>query len=415
MRAESFSQPRDTPSASRNDEPAAPRAPGLFVLIAMSALGPVALNIFIPSMPGLQAAFATDYGTAQLTLTLYLASLAVSQLFVGSISDRFGRRPVLLAGTALFIVASLASAFATSIELLILGRVLQAAGGCAGIALSRAVIRDLYPRDKAASLIGYVTMAMVVAPMVSPAIGGLLDQIAGWRTGFFVVALLGIVVLALAFRQLHETHHQRDRNANVLRLARNSLVLLREPAFMGYALCSSFGSGIFFAFLAGAPFIVTEIMGGTPADYGFYFIIISIGYMGGNFVSGRYATRAGANALIASGSLVALTGLALLVATSVAEIASPLAIFAPMAVIAISNGLTIPSATAAAISVRPQIAGAAAGVTGFLQIGTGAVATLAVGLAHDGSRWPMVAVMVTSGLIALAFLGLAIWASRRSA
>ena len=287
--------------------------PGLFILIAMSAIGPIALNIFIPSMPGLQAAFGTDYATAQLTLTFYLVSLAVSQLFLGPISDRFGRRPVFLGGMVLYIAASLGCIFATSIETLIAGRVLQAAGGCAGIVLARAIIRDLYERDKAASLIGYVTMAMVVAPMIAPALGGVLDAWGGWRSGFYLVTVLGAVVLLMAWSRLHETHHNRTVSAGFARLARNCAALLREPVFMGFTLNSAFGSGVFFSFLAGAPYIVTALMGRTPAEYGVYFIIVSLGYMFGNFLSGRFAERAGVVRMIVSGSIISVLGLALLV------------------------------------------------------------------------------------------------------
>lgn len=375
----------------------APR-PSLFILIAMSAIGPIALNIFIPSMPGLQATFGADFATVQLTLTFYLAALAAAQLVLGPVSDRFGRRPVFIAGMVIYVIASLACAFATSIEQLIIGRIFQAAGGCAGIVLARAIIRDIYERDKAASMIGYVTMAMVVAPMLAPAIGGVLDQWAGWQSGFYLVTALGAAVLVLSLNRLPETNQTRAVSAGFTRLARNSLALMREPVFLGYAFNSAFGSAIFFSFLAGAPFIMTDIMGRSPAEYGIYFILVSLGYMFGNFLSGRYAQRAGVNRMLVAGTCIALLGLSVLVAFTVAEIGQPYAIFAPMMVVAMSNGLTIPSATAGAISVRPDITGSAAGLSGFFQIGLGAVATVLVGHLHDGTRIPMVAVMVASGI-----------------
>ena len=298
--------------------------PGLFLLIAMSAVGPIALNIFIPSMPGLQATFSTDYATVQLTLTLYLAALAVAQLFIGPVSDRFGRRPVFLCGMVVYIAASIACVFAGTIEQLIVGRIFQAAGGCAGIVLARAIIRDVYERDRAASMIGYVTMAMVVAPMLSPAIGGVLDQWTGWQSGFYVVTVLGVLLLAFAWNQLPETNHERAVSAGFARLARNCGVLLREPLFLGYALNSAFGSCIFFSFLAGAPYVTTEVMGGTPAQYGFYFILVSLGYMFGNFLSGRFAQRAGVDRMVVSGTLIALVGLAGLVALTISRCAAPI-------------------------------------------------------------------------------------------
>ncbi len=387
--------------------------PGLFLLIAMSAIGPIALNIFIPSMPGLQATFATDYATVQLTLTFYLAALAIAQLFIGPISDRFGRRPVFLCGMVVYIVSSIACVFSGTIEQLIIGRIFQAAGGCAGIVLARAIVRDVYERDQAASMIGYVTMAMVVAPMLSPAIGGVLDQWAGWQSGFYVVSVLGVLLLAFAWNQLPETNRERAVSAGFARLARNCGTLLGEPLFLGYALNSAFGSCIFFSFLAGAPYVTTEVMGGTPAQYGFYFIMVSLGYMFGNFLSGRFAQSAGVDRMVISGTLIALGGLAVLVTFTSLDIQHPYAIFAPMGLVAISNGLNIPSATAGAISVRPEFTGAGAGLAGFFQLGSGALATVVVGALHDGTRLPMVISMVGSGLLATAFLGLIFVASKR--
>lgn len=386
--------------------------PGLPILIAMSAIGPIALNIFIPSMPGLSAALGTDYRTAQFSLTFFLVSLAVSQLFVGPVSDRLGRRPVFLIGMVLFIAASVGCAFAQSIEQLIAGRILQAAGGCTGLVMARAIIRDLYDRDESASLLGYMTMAMIVAPMIAPAIGGMLDGWAGWQAGFYLVAALGAALLATSYYKLHETNLNPSAPAGWFDFFRKSGQLIKEPAFLGYALNSAFGSGVFFAFIAGAPFVVTELMGGTPRDYGLYFIIVSIGYMFGNFLSGRFARRAGVNRMITIGSIFAMAGLALLLVVTLWGPLTPLAIFGPMSIVAISNGLTIPSATAGAISVRPEIPGTGAGLSGFLQVGVGAISTYVVGLLHNGTQWPMVAVMVCSGLIALCFVILALSASR---
>ena len=219
----------------------------------------------------------------------------------------------------------------------------------------------------------------------------------------------------MAWSRLHETHHNRTVSAGFLRLARNCAALMRQPVFMGYALNSAFGSGVFFSFLAGAPFIMTGVMGRTPAEYGVYFILVSLGYMFGNFLSGRFAERAGIVRMIATGSAISLCGLAFLVVLTALGIQEPYAIFAPMCVVAVSNGLTIPSATSGAISVRPDISGSASGLSGFFQIGVGALASLAVGLLHDGTRLPMVKMMVASGLIAILFLGLTLWANKRSA
>jgi len=389
------------------------RTPGLFILVAMSTTGAVALNIFIPSMPGLQSALNVDYATAQLTLTVYLISLAVSQLFVGPISDKIGRRPVVLGGTLLFIVASMACAFANSIETLIAGRVIQAAGGCVGISLARAIIRDLYGRDRSASLMGYVTMSMVVVPMLAPVAGGFLDAWGGWRIGFAVVAVWGAIVLLLSVFQLHETRILNSAATGFSSLVHGSAALLREPAFLGYALNSAFGSGIFFAFLAGAPYVMIAIYDQTAADYGIYFILVSLGYMFGNFLSGRFAETIGSNRLLIAGTIIMLLGLILLTILIAADIQHPATIFLPMGIVATSNGLTIPNAIASSLSIKPEHAGAASGLSGFLQIGLGAVSTYCVSLLHDGTIWSMYFVMVASGLLTVIFLIVALVYSRR--
>lgn len=392
----------------------APRKPGLFVLVAATALAPVALNVFVPSLPGLRASLHIDYATAQLTLSIYLAAFAVAQLIIGPLSDRYGRRPVLLSGVALFVLASLGCALATSFEQLIAMRILQAAGGSSGIALARAVVRDMYDRDEAASKLGYVTMAMVVAPMVAPAIGGFLDQIGGWRTGFAFVAAFGAVVYVLSLAQMHETHHDRDGTAGFVRLAHNSIILMRMPAFIGYSLNIAFSTATYLAFLAGAPFIVTDIIGGTPVDYGLYFIPVSIGYMFGNFLTGRLTMRYGANRINIAGNLVSLTALGSLVSVILLDRLDLLTLFLPMALTSVGGGLIVPSGTTSAISVRPDIAGAGAGLTGFLQIGAGTLATLAVSVLHDGTTFATVAVMVGCGVSSASFLALGIWATRRA-
>ncbi|HSM19942.1 MAG TPA: MFS transporter, partial [Hyphomicrobiales bacterium] len=278
----------------------------------------------------------------------------------------------------------------------------------------RAIVRDMHDRDEAASRLGYVAMGMVVGPMVAPAIGGFLDQIGGWRAGFLFVAVFGAAVFVMALIQMHETHHQRDGTAGFGTLARNSIVLVRMPDFVGYALNVAFSTATFHAFLAGAPFIVTDIIGGTPVDYGLYFVLVAIGYMFGNFLTGRLTVRYGADRINIAGSVVTLVGLGLLVGAVMLDRLSLLMLFLPMAMGSLGGGLIVPSGTTSAINVRPDIAGAGAGLTGFLQVGSGALATFAVSALHDGTAFATVAVMVGCGLLSSAFLALGIWASRRS-
>ncbi|HLT78498.1 MAG TPA: multidrug effflux MFS transporter [Ferrovibrio sp.] len=381
--------------------------PSLAVLVAMSALGPMALNIFMPSMPGLAVTLGIDYGAVQLTLTLYLIGLGVAQLVYGPLSDRYGRRPVLLCGLAIFFAGSTICAAASSIEVLVLGRMLQAIGGCSGLVLGRAIIRDLHDRDSSAAMIGYVTMAMTLAPMLAPALGGYLDIWMGWRASFAFCSLAGAIVFLWVLLVLPETLQPGGGGEGIAGLLRGYRDLLRSPAFCGYALQTAFTSGMFFAFIAGAPFVVVTVLGLPPSSYGLWFVVVSIGYLVGNFLTGRFSVRFGIDRMIAAGATIALVGIATQAVTGWLGLLSLPAIFLPMAVVALSNGLTLPNGTAGAVSVNPRAAGAAAGLSGALQMLVGAAAAVIVGYGQDidPSQYPMIWTMMASGILSvLAFL-----------
>ncbi len=359
----------------------APR-PSFAILVAISAIGPLAMNILVPSMPGLEKSFAVPYGTVQLTLTLYLIGMAVCQLIYGPASDHFGRRPMLLAGLALFFLASVAAALATNIYFLIAARLVQAIGGSAGIVLARAMVRDVYSREKSASMISYVTMAFVVAPMVAPVLGGLLEQYASWRAGFWLLAALDAAVLAAAFATLPETHVNRRTTVN-LGFITNAGTLMTHSLFRTYALTIAFTSAIYYAFLGGAPHLMIDIMGRTPFEYGLWFISISATYMVANFLSGRYTQRAGLDRMIVTGNVIALVGCLACLAAALTDHLTPVTLFLPVAFAGFGNGLTLPNGTAAAISVEPRMTGAAAGMAGFTQMVVGSSASQIVGSFQD--------------------------------
>jgi DHA1 family bicyclomycin/chloramphenicol resistance-like MFS transporter len=189
--------------------PSIAKPPFIGLLIAIAAVSPLGINMYLPSMPGMARALGVDFTTIQLTLSLYLAAMALGQLVIGPLSDRFGRRPVLLIGLMVFVIGSLLCLTAQNVGLLIFGRAVQAVGGTAGITLSRAIVRDLYGRNQVASMIGYVTMGMAVAPMIAPTIGGVLETLFGWRASFAFLMVFGGVVLLFAFWYLSETNRNR--------------------------------------------------------------------------------------------------------------------------------------------------------------------------------------------------------------
>jgi len=360
-------------------------------------------------MPGLITTFGAEAGTVQLTLSLYLLGMAISQLVLGPLSDRFGRRPVMLAGLVLTVLASFAALAVTSITALIVARTLQAFGATTGIVIGRAVIRDLYDRDRAASMIGWVTMAMVVAPMIAPLIGGALDTALGWHAIFLFVGVFAAVVLAWALIGLPETRAVAT-GEGLARLLQESAVLLTHRSFLGYVLVAAFNSAMFFTFIGGAPHVVVTIMHRSSAEYGVWFVILSLIYMVGNFTAGRWSAQYGVDAMVRAG--VAVTVLGAVVGIALVLIypqGGPWVIFTPQMIIGFASGFMLPNAIAGAVSVRPQAAGAAAGITGFLQMGLGAASSQLVGhlLAGAATALPLaVIVLVLCAGALIAFFAL---------
>ena len=381
---------------------AAPRRPPFIVLIALTAAGALALNIFVPSIPGMQRVFDTDYATVQLTLTLSFATYAVMQLAYGPLSDRYGRRPVVLASLVLFLLGNVMCVLANSIEALIAGRVVQAVGGCAGFVVTRAILRDLYECERMGSMLGYLTMAMVAVPMVAPAIGGYLDVWYGWRAGFVLVAVFGVVVLAACVLVLHETNARLLPLEGAGALASAFWSLLRHRAFCGYAFQVGCTTGTFFAFVGGAPYVMVEVMGRPTSEYGLYFMFIAAMYMAGNFISGRISARVGIDRMIVRGTSLALAGVILLFLVTLAGALTPVTMFGAMAVMSLGNGFSTPNGLAGAVSVDPTRAGTASGFAGFLQMAIGALATYVLGLLLTETAMPLAAVLLTTTVLAFA-------------
>ncbi len=369
-------------------------------LIVVTAIGPLALNIFMPSIPGLVSDLATTSGMAQLTLTLYLAGTAVSQLIYGPLSDRFGRRPVLLIGIVIYIAASVLCAFATTIEMLIASRLLQSFGGAAGMVLTRAIIRDMHDEKSAASVLGYVTMAWAVAPMIAPALGGYLDQLAGWRASFWALAFFGIIALTLAATCLPETNQTRGHTPDQSRFAGYKR-LLRNQKFLWLVATLSFTSGVFFAFLGGAPFIMINVLNQSPLDYGLWFSAVAIGYMIGNFISGKFSRTTDTGKMIATGITVATIATLIPFFAALSGNLSPALLFIPMGFIALGNGITLPNATSATLSADPKAIGSAAGLSGFLQSLSGALIAQIVGVIQPDIPLIAIWLMITGAIFSV--------------
>ena len=377
----------------------------LALLIGCTAVGPLTLNMLAPAMPALVGTLGAGTGTVQLTLSLFLLGMAISQLVLGTLSDRFGRRPVMLAGLAITVVASFAALATESIAGLIVARTVQAFGATVGIVVGRAVIRDLYDRDQAASMIGWVTMAMVIAPMIAPLIGGALDTAIGWHAIFAAMGLFALLVFVWTLFALPETRAVATGEGFGHFLA-SSASLLKDRHYLGYALVATTNSAMFFTFIGGAPHVVVTQMHRTSAEYGVWFILISLTYMAGNFAAGRWSAKYGVDVMIRAGVAVTVFGALVGIVWMLADpLSSPAVIMVPQMIIGFASGFMLPNSIAGAVSVRPQAAGAASGLMGFMQMGLGAATAQLVGYLLDGAKTglPLALIVLTlcaAGLVA---------------
>lgn len=374
--------------------------PHIGTLVLATAAGALSINVFLPSMPGMAKHFDTDYAVVQLAVSLYLVVTALLQTVIGPASDRFGRRPVMLACFAVFVVGSLAAIYAPTIEVLLACRLLQASSA-GGMVLSRAAIRDTVDTAEAASMIGYVTMGMSVVPMIGPMIGGFLDELYGWQATFLLMLSFGIVALAVIYLDFGETNHHRA--ASLGEQFRSYPELLSSRRFWGYTATAAFTSGAFFAFIGGGPYVASEMLKLSPSQYGFYFGILSVGYMLGNFISGRFSRRIGINRMMFLGNVVAVLGMALAIALFALGYTHPLSLFGTAFFTGVGNGITLPNANAGMVSVRPHLAGSASGLGGALQTGGGAVLSVAATavLSPESGPYPLLWVMLLSSAAAV--------------
>lgn len=361
----------------------------------------LAMNIFLPSLPAMTRYFDTDYRVMQLSVALFLGMNAVMQLLIGPLSDRYGRRPVLLWSIGLFTLASLGCVLATSIEVFLAFRMGQAVI-VAGIVLSRAVVRDTTPQDLAASKIGYVTMGMSLVPMMAPAAGGVLQGTFGWQGSFWLMVILGAALFALTWADLGET--ATERSSSFAAQFADYPELFRSRRFWGYAMTATFASGAFFAYLGGAPWVGTEVFGLGPTALGAFFGAPAVGYLIGNGLSGRFSVRFGINTMALTGTLICSLGMAISLVVFANGYGSALSFFGLTISVGLGNGLILPNATSGMLSVRPHLAGTASGIGGAIMIGGGAGLSAISGaiLEAETGATVLVAIMLTSSLLGVA-------------
>lgn len=373
--------------------------PRLSTLILLSALAILPINFFLPSLPGMATEFDVAYGIMGLSLAAYAGVSACLQLVLGPLSDRFGRRPVILWALAIFIVATIGCAMAPDAGTFLACRMVQAI--IAPIyAVSLAAIRDTTSREQAAGQFGYLAMAWAIAPMLGPTFGGLIDQVLGWRSSFYVLAFFGAAVLVLCWTDLNETN--RTPSSTIAEQYRAYPELLGSKRFWAYCVCMAFSVGAFYAFLAGAP-LAASAFDLSPAMLGLYMGSITGGFMAGSFLAGRLAGRLPVTTMLVVGRIVACAGLLFGLVLYAAGIDHVLALFGPCLFVGVSNGLTQPSASAGAISVRSTHTGSAAGLAGAVTVAGASITAAVTGavLTVENARSGLLFVMLASAVVAL--------------
>ncbi|RTL51904.1 MAG: Bcr/CflA family efflux MFS transporter [Bradyrhizobiaceae bacterium] len=345
----------------------------LMLLVVMNGVGPVSLYLLVPVLPLLAKLFDAPVSAVQLSVVLFMIGLAISQLITGPLSDRFGRRPVLLGGLGLGVAATIACIFAQTLPQLVVARFFQALGGATGMVMCRAIIRDIYPRQQIGGMIALVTAVMMIAQMISPLIGGALDIYFGWHSIFYFMAAATLLVTSGVALGLPETR-RRPVFSDDAGFFRDVRALSSSRAFISYALCQMLASAIIFIFAGGGPYIVVDQMARSTAEYGLWYVTAGFSYMVGNLVSVRLSPRHGIDRMIWLGLAVQITGAianTILGVTGINQ--SPSWLFGTHMIITFGNAFVMSNASAGAISVRPQAAGTAAGIMGFLQFGCGSL------------------------------------------
>ncbi len=374
--------------------------PAIFTMVALVAGSTIPLNIFLPSLPAMADYFETPYSLMQFAVTGFLVFTGLLQMVIGPLSDRYGRRPILLTGLLIFIFASLGASFAISFNEFMGYRLIQSVV-IAGTAISRASVRDMVARDKAASLIGYITMGMALAPMLTPALGGYLGAVFGWQSNFHVLTAIGIFVFLLSYFDYGETNLARSASFSEQFKAYPALVTSRR--FWGYALTTSFAAACYFAYLGGAPYVGAVVYKLGPEQIGLYLMFTPMGYVIGNFISGRFSKVLGLEKMLIMGCLLVLFPMLACLAVITSGVSHPLGFFTFTFAIGLGNGMVLPNATAGMLDVNPSLAGSASGLGGaVLTLGGAAFSAMAGFLLTETSgALPLVICIIASSFCSL--------------
>ncbi|HEY5300943.1 MAG TPA: multidrug effflux MFS transporter [Acetobacteraceae bacterium] len=379
------------------------------MVVAVTAVGTLGMHLIIPALPATAQALHVSEPAIQLTITLYLVGLAVGQLVYGPISDRFGRRPTMLGGLGLFTAAGILTAIAPSAGTLIAARIAQALGGCAGLVLGRAIVRESATEDRAAAQLALLTLVMSMAPAIAPAIGGYATAWAGWRAGFAILAIVGMAATVAAAVFLPETNEDTGVRRSMLM---PSLRLLRSGKFRGYAIGGACTTTSFYAFMAASPFIFIDRLHQTEQRVGLYYMFLMLGVATGGLLANRVAGRVQVGHVLRVANGIAIAAAAAFMAATLADALSVPMVIGTITLFMVGAGLASPFAITGAVSVNPQAIGAASGLYGFVQMSYGALCTVIVETWRPGSVLTVAIVLLGSAIIGQVALSLALRSGR---
>ena len=374
----------------------------IVALAAVTAIGPLAIHFYLPAIPAVRLDFGIDAPTAQLAFSVTLLTMAVTTLIYGPLSDRLGRRPVLVGGFVLFVVGSGACAIAPNIETLVGARLIQGIGAACSLVIARAIARDLYDLDQLVKVMAYLTMAYVLGPMLAAPVGGVLVDRFGWRSIFVFAAVAGAMILALMVVVLRETHTRPVDAPHRLNALQGYVRLLRIPVFCGYVLQPGFSSGAFFAHATMASILMTGVLQRPASEFGLYFMLFPLGFMAGNFISSRLSGRVPIDVMVFAGGVIIIAACSSLAISIAVLDVTPLGLFLPGFLQTLGQGVSLPNAQTGALSIDRHLAGTAAGITVFSQLFLGAALSMLVGALADGSTWPMTVVVMCGGTTSFA-------------
>ncbi len=376
------------------------------LLAALTAIGPLSTDMYLPSLPALTRAFGATAAEGQLTISSYLIGFAVGQILYGPLSDRHGRKPVLIGAMALYCATSLACTFSISIEMLVGARFLQALGASGGVVLARAVVRDLHSGARAGRELSMIGSVMALAPVVAPAVGGALQTAFGWQSVFATLALIGLSAVAVVWLLLPETLAERaPESISLGSMLKSYRLVARNGAYIAYTALATTSYAGLFAWISTASFVLQNLYGLTPFNFGVVFSLGSVGYMIGATIAARLVMRLGIDGTIGCGGVTMTVGGLGMVAAVAFGLTSALSLVIPMAVYLAGLGLVLPQSLAGALTPFPRHAGTASALLGFIQQTAAAVSGVAVGLMLGRTAWPLaIAVALMGGLSLLLWL-----------